>query len=232
MKVVYIVDNIPKSTAHNRRPGLSMQAEYITIHNTANPTSNARGERAWLTNPNNDRTASYHIVVDERGAIEVIPLDEVAWHAGDGNGNGNRRSIGVEICESGDYKKTVDNAAKLVAEMLYMRGWGVDRLRRHYDWSGKICPRKMYDGGTWRGWSDFKNNVAKELANLTGRRFSDVPAEHWAAGSIEKAAEAGVISGISKTEFGVGQPVTREQLAVIFDRIGILDEKLTKEDGK
>ncbi|WP_252891413.1 peptidoglycan recognition protein family protein [Thermoclostridium stercorarium] len=123
----YVTDHIPKTTPYNRRPGYSMTPEYITIHSTGNPTSTARNERAWLTNPNNNVTASWHIVVDEKEAIEAIPLNEVAWHAGDGgNGTGNRKSIGIEICESGDRQKTLKNAAELVAKLLKERGWGVD----------------------------------------------------------------------------------------------------------
>src|SRR5690554_1259780 len=152
----YIVNHISRSTPHNRRPGISMTPQYLTIHSTGNPNSSAKNERAWLTNPQNDRTASYHIVVDEKEAIEVLPLKEVAWHAGDGNGQGNRASIGIEICESGNRQKTLENAVQLVAKMLKERGWGVDRLRRHYDWSGKICPRIFYDGGTWSSWEKFK----------------------------------------------------------------------------
>src|SRR5690625_2169001 len=163
MTVRYTTDHIPTDTAHNRRPGLRMYATTVTIHNTANPSSTARNERCWLVNPSHTRTASYHVVVDDKEAIEVIPLNESAWHAGDGNGDGNRASISVEICESGDYEKTLDNAAKVVAKILRVRGWNVDRLRRHYDWSGKVCPWKMYDGGTWQGWDDFKAKVAREL---------------------------------------------------------------------
>ncbi|AIQ13622.1 N-acetylmuramoyl-L-alanine amidase [Paenibacillus durus] len=157
----YRKDYIPKTTACNRRPGLAMTAQTITIHNTGNPSSSAAGERAWLANGSNTRQASFHIVIDSAEAIEAIPLNECAWHAGDGSGlrSGNRTSIGVEICESGDYAKTLDNAATLVAGMLKERGWGVDRLRRHYDWSGKVCPRLMYDGGKWTGWAEFKAKV-------------------------------------------------------------------------
>jgi N-acetylmuramoyl-L-alanine amidase CwlA len=137
----------------------------ITIHNTGNPTSTARNERNWLTNPSNDRQASFHIVVDEKEAIECIPLNEVAWHAGDGrkSGGGNMASIGIEICESGNYEQTLQIAADLAAKLLKERGWGVDRLRRHYDWSGKICPRLMYDGGKWTGWYRFVQMVDERL---------------------------------------------------------------------
>jgi len=164
--MIYRKDYIPLSTLCNRRPGLPVAPTTITIHNTGNASSTAANERGWLTNLTNPRTASYHIVIDENEAIECIPLNESAWHAGDGSGSksGNRTSIGIEICESGNYNKTLDNAVRLVASMLKERGWGVDRLRRHYDWSGKICPRLMYDGGKWTGWIEFKNRVAAELA--------------------------------------------------------------------
>lgn len=165
----YRIDHIPRTTANNRRPGLPLAATTITIHNTGNPSSTAGNERAWLTNPTNTRTASYHIVVDAREAVEVLPLNEVAWHAGDGSGakSGNRTSIGIEICERdmtlGEYAQTLTNAVDLVAKMLHERGWGVDRLRRHYDWSGKNCPRLMNSDSKWTGWYQFVQRVAAAL---------------------------------------------------------------------
>ncbi len=164
----YRKDHIPKTTPNNRRPGLAMKASTITIHNTGNESSSAANERAWLTNASNTRTASYHIVIDEKEAIECLPLTENAWHSGDGSGgtSGNRTSIGIEICESGNYAQTIENAVDLVARMLKERGWGTDRLRRHYDWSGKICPRLMYDGGKWATWYVFVDKIKAKLKEL------------------------------------------------------------------
>ena len=163
---IYITDHIPANTPYNRRPRLALVPEYLTVHSTANPGSTARNERAWLTNPANKRTASWHICVDEREAVEAIPLDEVAWHAGDGtNGNGNRRSIGIEICESGDRTKTLENAAELIAVLLQRLGLGTEKLRRHYDWSGKPCPRILMTDN-WVGWENFKCEVEKHLDAL------------------------------------------------------------------
>ncbi|GIQ63733.1 hypothetical protein PACILC2_23010 [Paenibacillus cisolokensis] len=167
----YVVDHIPRSTPCNRRNGQRITPTTITIHNTGNPRSTARNERTWLTNPSNNVAASYHIVVDENEAIECVPLDERAIHSG--TTAGNMTSIGVEICESGNYAKTLDNAAALVAKLLKERGWGVDRLRRHYDWSGKICPRLMYDGGKWTGWTEFKRMVAEKLTEKDGNNEMD-----------------------------------------------------------
>jgi len=157
----YIKNHIPLTIG--KRPGTKIIPEYLTIHSTANPTSTALNERNWLLNPANDRAASWHIAVDEKEAIEAIPLNEMAYHAGTSKGNGT--SIGIEICESGDRQKTLDNAVNLVAMMLKERGWGIDRLKRHYDWSGKICPRILSDNN-WRGWADFKNKVQEELNKM------------------------------------------------------------------
>ncbi|CAH8246061.1 N-acetylmuramoyl-L-alanine amidase [Paenibacillus melissococcoides] len=213
----YIVDHIPRNTPNNRRPGIAMTANTLTVHTTGNPDSSARNERGWLTNPENDRTASYHIVIDEYEAIEVLPLNEVAWHAGDGNGDGNRRSIGIEICESGNYSKTLENAVDLIAKMLKERGWGIDRLRRHYDWSGKICPRLMYDGGKWTAWERFKLMIEKELERMEKPKQPDY-AGHWAEASIRRVMDSGIMNGRGNG-FAPNEPITRAEIAVVVDRL-------------
>lgn len=142
----YKADHIPSTTANGRRPGTAMKPSYLTIHSTGNPSSNAKGERAWLTNTENSRTASFHVVVDAGEAIECIPFGEVAWHAGDGpSGMGNTKSISVEICESGDRDKALDNGARLAAKILREKGWGASSLKRHRDWATKTCPRILID---------------------------------------------------------------------------------------
>lgn len=163
--LTYKVDHIPKTTASNRRPGKSMAPLFLTIHSTGNPASAAAGERNWLTSAENTRTASFHLVVDEKQAIECIPFDEVAWHAGDGNGNGNQKSISLEICESGNRERTLRNAIAVTARILRERDMEVDSLRRHHDWATKLCPRilivpasRQRPGHTW-DW--FKREVAQ-----------------------------------------------------------------------
>lgn len=219
--MTYKIDHIPRNTPNNRRPGLAMNPTTLTIHNTGNPASSAANERSWLTSSGNKRTASYHIVVDEHQTIEVLPLNEAAWHAGDGSGvySGNRTSIGIEICESGDYAKTVSRAVELVAKMLKERDWGVDRLRRHYDWSKKICPRRMYDGGSWAGWTEFVERVKKAMKPTGKTPFVDVEFGRWSEGAIKAAEDAGLMNGYPDGTFRPTAPVTREELAVILTRL-------------
>lgn len=48
--------------------------------------------------------------------------------------------------------------------------------------------------------------------------FKDVPADHWAAGSVEKLAEAGIVKGYPDSTFRGDQPVTRYELASAMAR--------------
>ncbi|KLK98106.1 N-acetylmuramoyl-L-alanine amidase [Bacillus pumilus] len=148
----------------------SMNAKYITFHNTANDAP-AENEITYMRN--NNATVSYHFAVDDKEVIQGIETNRNAWHCGDGDGvtSGNRTSIGVEVCYSksgGDrYKKAEALAIKFIAQLLKERGWGVDRVKKHEDWSGKHCPHRVLDEGRWNA---VKAAIAKELASLNGSK--------------------------------------------------------------
>lgn len=210
--MIYVINHIPIKTPNRRRANIKMKPEFITIHNTGNVSSTAQNERAWLTNPINTRQASYHIVVDHKEAIECIPIDEVAWHAGDGSGKGNRASIGVEICESGDYKKNVENAIEIVVKLMQEYNFTINQVKRHFDWSGKICPRLMYDQGSWIPWNLFLNRIqarlsemqkidvleqqieklTKELEAIQSKSAMNPP--EWSKAAVESAVKSGLIN--------------------------------------
>jgi len=212
----YLVNHIPRDTKYNRRPGHKLMCRFVTIHNTGNPTSKATGERGWLTNVQNTRVASFHIVVDDQMAVECIPLNEVAWHAG--TSAGNYGSIGIEICESGDYDHTMINAVELTAALLLANNLSVNALRQHFDWSGKDCPWKIRRGhGGWT-WERFKQEVNKRMVRkLISKYFKDVN-QPWQAEHIDKLKDRGVVSGRSDTEFDPDAPITRAECAVVVDK--------------
>lgn len=153
----------------SNRPGIKMTPKYVVIHNTANtnPQAGAKVHRDYAEI--NDRGASYHWSVDDREAYAIIPEDEMAWHAGDGRyGEGNRYGIGIEVCESGDFDKTYKNAVKLAAERLKENNLSIDRLKKHQDFSGKYCPRKLIPI-----WDKFKSDVKKEMEGDRVKYFSN-----------------------------------------------------------
>ena len=154
--IPYTVESIPMS---NKRPGAKRQIKYIVIHNTANEESTAKNERDYLVNPNNTSSTSFNIVVDDQEMIEAIPVTEIAFHAGDSEGN--QKGIGIELCESGDFEKTKANAAKLVAYLMKTYNISLSEVRTHHDFSGKDCPRKMLGN-----WEDFLESVKAAYETL------------------------------------------------------------------
>ena len=159
-------DMIPSSKYSVKSP-YSMTPKYITIHNTSN-SAPAQNEISYMKNNNN--ATSYHVCVDEKYVIQAIPFNRNAWHAGDGaNGTGNRYSIGIEIARStGDinlFKQAEQNCAMYVAQLLKNYGWGIDRVKRHKDWSGKQCPHRTME----LGWTRFLNMIQTELDKLNGK---------------------------------------------------------------
>lgn len=138
----------------------TMNPEFITVHNTYNDAT-AENEVSYMIR--NDNQVSFHIAVDDKEAVQGIPLERNAWHTGDGNGNGNRKSIGVEICYSlsgGDrYYKAEDNAAIVVAQLMKQYNIPISKVRTHQSWSGKYCPHRMLDEGRWNNFIERVQNA-------------------------------------------------------------------------
>lgn len=139
----------------------------ICVHNTANDAS-AKNEITYMVN--NANQTSFHIAVDDIEAWQGLPLDRNGWHAGDGNGDGNRKYIAIEICysKSGGEKfdKAENNAAELTAQLLKERGWGVDRVKKHQDFSGKYCPHRTLDLGWGRFLEKVREKLGEDMADM------------------------------------------------------------------
>lgn len=130
----------------------AMTVEYITVHDTANRAS-AENEIKYMTT--NNLEVSYHLAVDEVQAIQGLPFNRNSWSCGDGsNGLGNRKGISVEICrplhEDGFlYEQAEENAVYVVARLLHQFGLPIERLKKHQDWSGKMCPNRILSNHKW-----------------------------------------------------------------------------------
>ena len=165
--MAYKIVNMMKASMYHINAPYAMSPNTLTIHETGN-NATARNEVAYMNS--NYNYTSYHVAIDDKEAVQAIPLNRNAWHAGDGQGAGNRRSISIEICynkDNGFYgaisarmEKAIENTALYAAYVLHQYGWGVDRLRQHWDWSRKNCPQKIRQTGRWQ-W--FKNRVQAHL---------------------------------------------------------------------
>lgn len=207
------------SAGHSKRPGGNYQKTTLTIHSTGNRESSARNERMWLDTPTNRRDASWHYVVDENTIIQAIPEAEEAWHAG--YSHGNKYSIGIEICESGDRRKTLENAAEFLAGKLKGYGWGTDKIKKHQDWSGKNCPRILIDNACVVGGMDWDWFVGRVEDSLKGEEemvekryqtLAEVP--EWGKKTIEKMVKEGKIADRNKLDISLDML----RVLVILDR--------------
>lgn len=153
-----LVQSLITSDKYGIKCPYSMKAKGITIHNTANDAP-AKNEVSYMKTNNNE--VSFHIAIDDTEAIQAIPFNRNAWHAGDGgNGDGNRNYIAVEICysKSGGTKFTnaENRAVKEVAMLCKQLGFTVNNIKAHRDFSGKNCPHRT-------DITSFKNRVQAEL---------------------------------------------------------------------
>ena len=159
-----VIKNLVSQSKYSVKCPYSMTPEFIVVHNTANDASAANEVKYMISNNNQ---VSFHFAVDDKEIVQGLPLDRNAWACGDGgNGKGNRKGIQIEICYSKSggirFENAEKNAAKFIAQLLKERGWGVDKVKKHQDFSNKYCPHRTLD----KGWASFVNMIKDYLNEL------------------------------------------------------------------
>ncbi len=160
-EMVIIQDFLPRGSG--LKPDRNRTStQYIVVHNTgmAAPTATAKGLNDYIHTT--DRVASWHFSIDDHETYQHVPLSEIAWHAGDGShvfgevweqgiGGGNQNGVAIETCVySGiDFNKCMRRLAKLVAMLLIEYNLGIDRVKQHWDFSGKDCPQVIRHAERW-----------------------------------------------------------------------------------
>ena len=172
---------------HIDMPSVSMEGKVIgiTVHNTewisvASGTTPAE-QYTRATYNGNMKDVRVHYYVDNTCAWQNLPLTLSGWHAADGSGNGNRRTIAIECIMSSAYnstdKKSEDNCARLAAALLKKYGLDINHLYTHTHWlnvrdgkSGTVDylntarnPYKMCPAYILPHWSAFKTKVQSYL---------------------------------------------------------------------
>ena len=215
-------------TKHNPNridmPSVSMTGKIIgvTVHNTdwisvaSGTTPAEQYTRATVNGNMNDVRVHYY--VDNTCAWQNLPLTLSGWHAADGSGNGNRRTIAIECIMSSAYKKSEDNSAKLAAALLKKYNLGVDHLYTHTHWlnvrdgkSGSVDylntarnPYKMCPLYILPHWSAFKAKVQSYMKSGTSvstnpttkqlyrvrKSWSDAKSQIGAFASLDNAKKA------------------------------------------
>ena len=166
---------MPYTDGNTRTGIIKSSTEYVVIHDTGSPSAGADATmhnnyiKSLNANTGEDRVVSWHFTIDDKLCYQHLPLDEVAWHAGDVShrygdvytnstykktdciGGGNYNGIGIESCvhNGTDYTYTMRRLAKLVAGLLVKYNLGIDRVKQHWHFSGKNCPQVMRESNRW-----------------------------------------------------------------------------------
>lgn len=182
-----IIQNLVPQNKYSIKCPYTMKPTRIVVHNTYNDAP-AKNEIAYMISNNNE--VSFHYAVDDEEIVQGIPENRNAWHSGDGGkGKGNREGIAIEICYSksgGDrFTKAEQNAVELIVDILKRYGWGIDKVTKHQDYSGKYCPHRTLD----LGWERFLNLVEDKLSPKT-KSITEVAQEvlqgKWGNGAERK----------------------------------------------
>lgn len=157
MIVKNIVKN-PKSIYGHKN-----KKRFITIHETDNQSKGADAN-AHGRLQQNGYGSSWHYSVDDKRIVQSFEHSAQCWHSGMGRDNGNLNSIAIEICvnSDGNFKKAVENTVWLVKKIMLEENISLSNIVRHFDWSGKNCPRNLINGSKGVTWIDFKNRLSEK----------------------------------------------------------------------
>ena len=143
------------------RPQIPLEkVKGIVIHYTANPGSDAAGNRNYFEGLKDSKItkASSHFIIGLDGTIiQCLPLEEIAYASNERNVD----TIAIECChpdETGKFtKKTYNSLIKLTAWLCGRYNLKKEDIIRHYDVTGKDCPR--YYVANEDKWEELKNDV-------------------------------------------------------------------------
>ena len=191
----YVTDNgievcrkfLPESQRPNKLLNTAgNKPEYITIHNTedineASGTNDAE-QYARATFNGNMNNVFVHFYIDETACWQTLPMNEIGYHAADGNGPGNMKSLAVEIIMDGSGKdydlQAEERGAKLAAWLLYKYGLSIDKMVTHQHWyPKKYCPSYILPH-----WGEFVEKVSGYLNALKAKNSDQQAAatgKHW-----------------------------------------------------
>ncbi len=147
------------------RPGTPLtEVRGLVIHYVANGGTSAENNRNYFEGLKDSKAtyASSHYIIDLDGEIiQCIPLSEISYASNERNSD----TIAIECCHPDDTGRfttdTYDTLVYLTAWLMGEYDLEIDDVIRHYDISGKDCPKYFVDNP--EKWDEFKEDVEKYI---------------------------------------------------------------------
>ncbi len=165
------------------RPGLFLtdSPQYIVVHYTANPMSTAQDNRNYFENlkDTHQTYASAQFVIGLEGEIiQCVPCNEMSYCSN----NLNEICISIEMChpdEWGNFNDaTYNNCVYLVAHLMNYYHMDMDQLIRHYDVTGKNCPRYFVEHeDRWEVFKSFVEEYREQFQETDAALFEKMVRE-------------------------------------------------------
>lgn len=184
-----------KANYGSKRP---MDNLYIIIHYTGNDGDTALNNATYYHRDTPKTSA--HFFVDDKDIYSSVPLTHTAYSVGgrkyescSWTGGGtmhgiikNTNSINIEMCDNSlkDGKitlteKTRKNTEDLVVDLMLKYNIPLERIYRHFDVTGKVCPAYFVTYGEHENdgqdyWEFFKSNIKEKYEARIHKDFQDI----------------------------------------------------------
>lgn len=148
--------------------------DYIVIHYVG-ATGSAEANCKYFKDTY--RGASAHYFIGHNGEVwQSVEEKNIAWHCGAKRYKHsycrNANSIAIELCckrkESNNTwyfeEETVKAAIELTKELMQKYNISADRVLRHYDITGKVCPEPFVRDNS--AWAQFKNSLGSNSVSI------------------------------------------------------------------
>ena len=148
------------------RPGTETEEiTGIVVHYTANPGSTAQNNRDYFNGlkDSHETEASSNFIVGLDGEIiQCVPTWEMAY----ASNSRNIDTVSIECCHPDETGKFTDETyralVQLTAWLCVKFDLTEDQVIRHYDVTGKNCPKYFVENED--AWAQFKEDVAGAIA--------------------------------------------------------------------
>lgn len=166
----YVNVNLLTPNPYSRPQKPLEEVKGVVVHYVANPCSTARENRNYFeklkdqTGSDTTSVSSHFVIGLEGEVVQCVPLWEVAY----ASNNRNSDTISIECChpdETGKfYDSTYDSLVELCAWLCTQFELKPEDVIRHYDVTGKICPKYFVDHED--AWEQFHEDVKAAMKTV------------------------------------------------------------------